>query len=186
MIFAENNVRDIKSYNKSQENENMYQIVVIIDELSDLMMVAPSQVDDAICRIAQMARAAAPMLTASRGTIVNVASIAGVLGVGSSLAYACSKGALLSMNKSLARSLGPEVRVNAVCPGPIDSRMMDAIAAGKDPEDPRRPLNLSAERNPMGRMGTPEEVVALVTFLASDDASYINGSSHSVDGGPAR
>lgn len=57
-IFADSNVRDIKSYNGSRENERMYQIVVIIDELSDLMMVAPNQVEDAICRIAQMARAA--------------------------------------------------------------------------------------------------------------------------------
>ena len=72
----------------------------------------------------QMARAAAPMLKASRGTIVNVASIAGVLGVGSSLAYACSKGALLSMNKSLARSLGPEIRVNAVCPGLVEGEWL--------------------------------------------------------------
>ncbi len=71
-----------------------------------------------------MARAAAPLLKASHGTIVNVASIAGVLGVGSSLAYACSKGALLSMNKSLARSLGPEVRVNAVCPGLVEGEWL--------------------------------------------------------------
>lgn len=72
----------------------------------------------------QMARAAAPLLKASGGSIVNVASIAGVLGVGSSLAYACSKGALLSMNKSLARSLGPEIRVNAVCPGLVEGEWL--------------------------------------------------------------
>ena len=68
----------------------------------------------------QMIRAAAPALKVSRGSIVNVASVAGLLGVGTSLAYACSKAAMLAMNKSMARELGPEIRVNAVCPGFVE------------------------------------------------------------------
>ena len=133
-----------------------------------------------------MRHVAAAMRARGGGAIINSSSRAGFIGTPNLIAYGAAKHAVIGMTKTAGIELAPAgIRVNAVCPGPIDSRMMDAIAAGKDPEDPRRPLNLSAERNPMGRMGTPEEVVALVTFLASDDASYINGSSHSVDGGPA-
>ncbi len=109
-----------------------------------------------------------------------------MIGTPNLIAYGAAKHAVIGMTKTAAIELAPAgIRVNAVCPGPIDSRMMEAIAAGKNPEDPSIFLNRSAERNPMGRMGKPEEVVALVTFLASDDASYINGSWHSVDGGLA-
>lgn len=119
-------------------------------------------------------------------TIINSSSRAGLIGTPNLIAYGAAKHAVIGMTKTAAIELAPAgIRVNAVCPGPIDSRMMEAIAAGKNPEDPSIFLNRSAERNPMGRMGKPEEVVALVTFLASDDASYINGSWHSVDGGLA-
>jgi 3-oxoacyl-[acyl-carrier protein] reductase len=68
----------------------------------------------------QMIRAAVPLLRQRGGSIVNVASVAGLLGVGTSVAYACSKAALLALNKSMARELGPEIRVNAVCPGFVE------------------------------------------------------------------
>ncbi|MCB0685751.1 MAG: SDR family oxidoreductase [Saprospiraceae bacterium] len=70
----------------------------------------------------QMSRAAAPFLKASRGSIVNVSSIAGINGSGSSIAYACSKGAMITLTHSLAHALAPEIRVNAICPGFIQGR----------------------------------------------------------------
>ncbi len=72
----------------------------------------------------QMIRAAVPLLKQQGGTIVNVASIAGLRGVGSSLAYACSKAAMLALNLSMARELGPEIRVNAVCPGMVEGEWL--------------------------------------------------------------
>src|SRR4029079_10674833 len=73
-------------------------------------------------------RAAVPLLRKSGGgSIVSVSSVAGLSGDGSSIAYAASKGALNTMTRSLARSLGPEIRVNAVCPGPVDTRWMRAV-----------------------------------------------------------
>lgn len=133
-----------------------------------------------------MRHVAAAMRARGGGAIINSSSRAGLVGTPNLIAYGASKHAVIGMTKTAAIELAPAgIRVNAVCPGPIDTRMMEAIAAGKNPEDPRMFLNQSAERNPMGRMGKPEEVAALVTFLASDDASYINGSWHSVDGGLA-
>ena len=131
-----------------------------------------------------MRHVAAAMRARGGGAIINSSSRAGLVGTPNLIAYGAAKHAVIGMTKTAAIELAPAgIRVNAVCPGPIDTRMMEAIAAGRNPEDPRMFLNRSAERNPMGRMGKPEEVVALVTFLASDDASYINGSWHSVDGG---
>ena len=72
----------------------------------------------------QMIRAVAPAMKETGGRVVNVASVAGLIGVGSSLAYACSKAAMLAMNKSMARELGPEICVNAVCPGFVEGEWL--------------------------------------------------------------
>jgi 3alpha(or 20beta)-hydroxysteroid dehydrogenase len=133
-----------------------------------------------------MRHVAGAMRASGGGSIINSSSRAGLFGTPNMIAYGAAKHAVIGMTKTAAIELAPAgIRVNAVCPGPIDGRMMEAIAVGRNPEDPGMFLNRRAERNPMGRVGKPEEVVALVTFLASDDASYINGSWHSVDGGLA-
>ena len=122
-------------------------------------------------------RAAAPLLKARGGNIVSVSSVAGISGDGSSIAYAASKGAVNTMTKSLAKSLAPEIRVNAVCPGPVDTPI---IAGINDLQGVREAWDA---RVPMGRFARPEEIAAVVAFLASDDASYMTGSILAVDGG---
>ncbi|MCY4629660.1 MAG: SDR family oxidoreductase [bacterium] len=131
-----------------------------------------------------MRHVAGAMRARGGGAIINASSGAGLRGTPDLIAYGASKHAVIGMTKTAAIELAPAgIRVNAVCPGPVDTRMLDSIAAGKSPEDPDLFLKRSDERNPMGRRGKPTEVVALVTFLASDDASYINGGWHTVDGG---
>ena len=131
-----------------------------------------------------MRHVAGAMRARGGGAIINASSGAGLRGTPDLIAYGASKHAVIGMTKTAAIELAPAgIRVNAVCPGPVDTRMLDSIAAGKFPGDPDLFLKRSDERNPMGRRGKPTEVVALVTFLASDDASYINGGWHTVDGG---
>lgn len=131
-----------------------------------------------------MRHVAGAMRARGGGAIVNASSGAGLRGTPELIAYGASKHAVIGMTETAAIELAPAgIRVNAVCPGPVDTRMLDAIAAGKFPDDPGLFLKRSDERNPMGRRGRPQEVVALVTFLASDEASYINGGWHTVDGG---
>jgi cyclopentanol dehydrogenase len=113
------------------------------------------------------------------GSIVNISSVAGI---GQSLhqepAYAASKGAVRIFTKVTAAQHAKDgIRCNSVHPGPIDTEMVHS--AMSDPEVLRRRL----QRVPLGRLGTVEEVVSLVLFLASDDASYVTGSEMVVDGG---
>jgi 3-oxoacyl-[acyl-carrier protein] reductase len=116
------------------------------------------------------------MLGARAGVIINVASISGLMGVAGQTNYCASKGALLAFSRALAAELGVRgIRVNAVVPGFIETEM-----TAKVPK-PIRDQNL--QRILLKRFGKPAEVAAAVTFLASDDASYIQGQTIVVDGG---
>lgn len=128
----------------------------------------------------QMTRAVAPQMKAQgRGAVVNISSIAGVMGIGSSIAYAASKGALNTMTLSLARALGPEVRVNAICPGFIQGRWLRsgmgdaAYEAAKAAQERTTPLR---------RAGTPEDMAqAAVWFI--EGADHVTGELLIVDAG---
>jgi 3-oxoacyl-[acyl-carrier protein] reductase len=118
-------------------------------------------------------RAAMPHLQQSGGSIVNVTSVAGVAGQGSSIAYAASKAALNCMTKSLARAFGPKVRVNAVAPGPVLTRWLDGHLDH---------IERSMAVTPMGRAATPEDIADAVHFL-SVGTTLITGQVIVVDGG---
>jgi len=125
-------------------------------------------------------RAARDALVATaNGAIVNISSIDGLVGVLGMTSYAASKFAVTGMTRSAALELGPlGVRVNSVHPGVIDTPMLGG------PDSPARPrLERLMQMQPIRRMGRPEEVAALVLFLASDEASYITGACIPVDGG---
>ncbi len=128
-----------------------------------------------------MIRACAPhMREAGFGAVVNISSIAGLTGVGSSLAYACSKGALNTLTLSLARSLGPEIRVNAVCPGFIATRWFsDPLGdAGM-----QRIIAAQEATTPLHRAGTPEDIAKSVLFLADEGSEHITGVTLVSDAG---
>jgi 3-oxoacyl-[acyl-carrier protein] reductase len=130
----------------------------------------------------QMVRAARSLLEAGDcpGAVVNTSSIAGVVGIGTSVAYAASKGALNTMTLSLARALAPRIRVNAVCPGFIDTpwfgRRLDE--AGMD-----RLRESVAARTPLKVASKPEDIAAPAVFLASPAARHITGETLMVDAG---
>lgn len=120
------------------------------------------------------------------GAIVNTASIAGLSPTPGIIAYGASKHAVVGMTKSAASELAPQIRVNAVCPGPIETRMMRSLERQFDPDNPEAVHDAFAAGIPMGRYGEPEEVASLVTWLCSDDSSYISGAMHTIDGGGNR
>ncbi len=126
-----------------------------------------------------MGRACAPaMKQGGRGAVVNVSSIAGKNGMGSSIAYAASKGALNTLTMSLARVLGPEIRVNAVCPGMVDTKWLrEGYGARYAAIEARY-----RQGTPLGRPGTPEEVAAVIVWLI-EGADLLTGDTIMVDSG---
>ncbi len=128
----------------------------------------------------QMTRAAAPLLRAAgKAAVVNVASIAGVKGIGSSIAYAASKGAMITMTKSLARVLGPEVRINAVCPGFIQGAW---LREGMGPEVYDRTQAFLEGATPLKMTATADSVAEAIIMLMTS-ASLVTGETLLLDGG---
>jgi NAD(P)-dependent dehydrogenase (short-subunit alcohol dehydrogenase family) len=124
------------------------------------------------------------MLKQNRGSIINTASIAGLIGATEIAAYTASKHAVIGLTKNAALECAATgVRVNCVCPGLIDSRMLSAIIEGRNPGKVPVTSEKIVERIPARRLGHASEVASVVAFLASDEASYVSGSAYTVDGG---
>ena len=116
------------------------------------------------------------MLERKSGSIVTVSSMWGQVGASCEAAYSATKGAVIAYTKALAKELGPSnIRVNCVAPGVIDTEMNARLSA----ED----LAALAGETPLGRVGTPEEAAAAITFLASDEASFLTGQVVAPNGG---
>ena len=125
---------------------------------------------------------AIPALRKSGGNIVNVSSDAGLIGEKELSVYCASKGGVVNLTRAMALELAPDVRVNCVCPGYVDTDMIrrDYIDKADDPKAVEDELNQYA---PLKRMAKPEEVAEAILYLASDTAGYITGSALQIDGG---
>ena len=120
------------------------------------------------------------------GAIVNLASVAGLQGDPNVVGYIASKHAVIGITRSAAIALGPHgIRVNSVCPSPVETRMMRSLEQGMAGSAASAELVKKAmtERIPLGRYGEPDEIAALIAFLGSDEAKFINGSQYTIHGG---
>lgn len=116
------------------------------------------------------------MLRAHEGCIINISSMWGLRGASCEVTYSCTKAALIALSRSLAVELAPTgIRVNCIAPGVIKTDMLDALPEGT--------LPLLAEETPLRRLGTPEDIAHLASFLASEKASFITGQVITADGG---
>jgi 2-keto-3-deoxy-L-fuconate dehydrogenase len=128
-------------------------------------------------------RAAMPLLLASNGTIVNIGSVAGLIGVKKRFAYCATKGAVVAMTRQMAVDYPTEIRVNCICPGTVDSPFVEAYLERYHRNEKDKVRNELNQRQPIGRMGRPDEIAHMALYLASPQAGFVNGSILTIDGG---
>lgn len=121
---------------------------------------------------------ALPLVRKSKGNIINIASIVGIVPEPGSAAYCSTKAAIIMLTKSMAQEYAAEgIRVNAILPGPIDTPLLKQLLSSEEA------MQEYVKSIPLGRIGKPEDVANLTAFLASDEASFITGGLYSIDGG---
>lgn len=117
------------------------------------------------------------------GTIVNIGSVAGMVGIRQRFAYCTTKGAVLAMTRQLAVEYPKNLRVNAVCPGTVETPFVEGYLDKFHRENKEEVRAELRARQPMGRLGQPEEIASMVRYLVSDEAAFISGSLFTIDGG---
>jgi len=148
-------------------------------ELADFQRIFRVNVEGAFL----VTKHAVPLIVASHGSIVNIGSVAGLIGVKKRFAYCGTKGAIVAMTRQLAVDYPTQFRVNCICPGTVDTPFVEGYLEKyhkHEKEEMRQQLN---QRQPIGRLGKPKEIANLALYLASEEAGFVNGSVIPIDGG---
>jgi 2-keto-3-deoxy-L-fuconate dehydrogenase len=130
-----------------------------------------------------MTKACLPALLRSQGSIVNVASVAGLVGIKRRFAYCATKGAVVAMTKQLAIDYAGRLRVNCVCPGTVDTPFVEAYLEKFHRHEKDAVREQLKARHPMGRLARPEEIAQMILYLCSPEAAFVTGSAMTIDGG---
>jgi len=129
-------------------------------------------------------KAGVPMMKSKGGSVINMASIASLVGISDRFAYSMSKGAVHTMTLSVAKDyLSYNIRCNAIAPGRVHTPFVDGFISKNYPGQEKEMFEKLSKTQPIGRMGKPEEVAGLVHYLCSDEASFITGVCYPIDGG---
>ncbi len=123
------------------------------------------------------------LLASEHGSIVNISSVAGLVGVGRRFAYCASKGAVVALTRQLAGDYAKRLRVNCICPGTVHTPFVEGYLEKFHKHEKDEVRDQLHARQPIGRMGYPEEIAHLVLYLCSDEAEYVQGSVITIDGG---
>ncbi|MEG9435909.1 SDR family oxidoreductase [Edaphobacter sp. HDX4] len=130
-----------------------------------------------------MTKAALPLLLESHGSIVNIGSVAGSVGVKQRFAYCASKGAVQAMTRQIAVDYPKELRINCIAPGTVQTPFVEGYLDKYHAHEKDKVRAELVARQPIGRLGTPEDIASLVRFLCSKEAEFINGAVVPIDGG---
>jgi 2-keto-3-deoxy-L-fuconate dehydrogenase len=158
-----------------------------IANVSDIAHVEPEDFDRVmevnVKSVYLVTRGFLPLLLASHGSIVNIGSIAGQVGLKQRFAYCTSKGAVLAMTRQLAVEYPKELRVNAICPGTVQTPFVEGYLEKYHAHEKDKIRAELSARQPMGRLGRPEEIASLVRYVCSDEAAFMTGALLPIDGG---
>ncbi len=124
-----------------------------------------------------------PLLGKAHGTVVNIGSVAGLVGVKKRHAYCATKGAVVAMTRQLAVDYPTEIRANCICPGTVDTPFVEAYLDKYHAHEKEKVRGELSQRQPVGRLGKPEEIANLALFLCTSESEFINGSIITIDGG---
>ena len=124
-----------------------------------------------------------PKLLASKGTVINIGSVAGLVAVKRRFAYCATKGAIVAMSRQLAIDYAGRLRVNCICPGTVDSPFVDGYLEKFHKHEKEKVRAELHARQPVGRMGRPDEVAHMALYLCSAEAEFVTGSVITIDGG---